>query len=590
MSRLRVAVDFGTSNTCAVMSCGPAPPQVVLVDGAPVVPSAVYAAADGGLFVGQEAQRQAAIDPSRYEPHPKRRIDEGELLLGDTVVPVVEVVQAVLARMVAEARRVAGGAPVDHLVLTHPADWGRVGPAVLRSAARPLAREVVLIPEPVAATLCYLTERDLPPAVLDLAVLDIGAGTVDASVVRRESGRGAGPVQGCTIRATRGDPTFGGADIDQVLLDHVGAIAAPTDPLAWLALVEGRGPADRRYRRALRADVRTAKETLSRHAYADVPLPPPFPDVHLTRADLERLIAPALDTVLALLEAVLLDAGYDPGQTPSGGVFLVGGSSRIPLVARLVHERLGIIPHILDVPETVVAQGAIRIVSGAAQLRLATTKQGHSRVRFPVTGDAPPRPATATHRQSPERGARIGTGALAAVVAGSVAVLTAALVMWALVVGSSGDEPASRFIAQYGYRFELLPGWEQTGGDADLREVRLAPSDAVGVEAVLVQENRLDYDSDAEPARPRRELATLLDGARPEGARPGRYAGFDPDAGFAGREVIYYRESPADGSTVDWYVLFQGRVQVSVGCRHTPATTTQVERACREVVRTLQIQ
>ena len=54
-------------------------------------------------------ERQAAIDPSRYEPYPKRRIDEGQLLLGNTVVDVLDVVHAVLSRAVAEARRFAGG-------------------------------------------------------------------------------------------------------------------------------------------------------------------------------------------------------------------------------------------------------------------------------------------------------------------------------------------------------------------------------------------------------------------------------------------------------------------------------------------------
>ena len=107
---LRVAVDFGTSSTAAVVSLRGGPPQVVVVDGAPLVPSAVYAAPDGTVFVGQEAERQAAIDPARYEPNPKRRIDEGELLLGDTVLAVADVVRAVLARVLTEAGRPAGGA------------------------------------------------------------------------------------------------------------------------------------------------------------------------------------------------------------------------------------------------------------------------------------------------------------------------------------------------------------------------------------------------------------------------------------------------------------------------------------------------
>lgn len=93
---LRVAVDFGTSSTCVVASIKGREPQVVVIDGHPILPSAVYAASDGTLFVGLEAERQAAVDPSRYEPYPKRRIDEGELLLGSSIVPVREAVRAVL--------------------------------------------------------------------------------------------------------------------------------------------------------------------------------------------------------------------------------------------------------------------------------------------------------------------------------------------------------------------------------------------------------------------------------------------------------------------------------------------------------------
>src|SRR3954471_915201 len=121
---LRVAVDFGTSSTCIAVSVNGRAPEVVAIDGRPVMSSAVYAATDGTLFVGLEAERQAAVDPSRVEPNPERRIDEPELLLGNTVIPVREVIRAVLTRAVEESRRFAGGAVVDLLVLTHPADWG----------------------------------------------------------------------------------------------------------------------------------------------------------------------------------------------------------------------------------------------------------------------------------------------------------------------------------------------------------------------------------------------------------------------------------------------------------------------------------
>ncbi|MEV6902038.1 type VII secretion-associated protein [Amycolatopsis sp. NPDC051372] len=371
---VRVAVDFGTTSTCVVASVNGREPQVVVIDGQPLMSSAVFAAADGTLFVGQEAERQAAVDPSRYEPNPKRRIDEGDLLLGDSVLRVTDVVHAVLGRAVAEARRIAGDAEVDLLVLTHPADWGAIRTRLLRQAAGGLAREVALVPEPVAAAV-YHAATFAPVAQPDgrtvefsgrpgeaLAVLDLGAGTVDVSVVRRlpEAGRGPGARGGFQVLATRGDPSFGGADIDQALLEHIGSLVSGADPDAWQQLVTGRELADRRRRRVLRQDVRGAKETLSRHTYTDVPMPPPFADAHVTREDLEKLIAAPLGRTVELTSAAIADAGLRPKQLTA--IFLVGGSSRIPMISRLVHERTGVVPTSLDQPETVVARGALRAV------------------------------------------------------------------------------------------------------------------------------------------------------------------------------------------------------------------------------------
>ncbi|MGW4489634.1 type VII secretion-associated protein [Amycolatopsis sp. NPDC004368] len=417
---VRVAVDFGTTSTCVVTSVNGREPQVVVIDGQPLMSSAVFAAADGTLFVGQEAERQAAVDPSRYEPNPKRRIDEGELLLGDSVLRVTDVVHAVLGRAVAEARRIAGDAEVDLLVLTHPADWGAIRTRLLRQAAGRLAREVALVPEPVAAAV-YHAATFAPVASPDgrtvefsgrpgdaLAVLDLGGGTVDVSVVQRlpDAGRGAAGQPrrgGFQVLATRGDPSFGGADIDQALLEHIGSLVSDADPGAWQQLVTGRELADRRRRRVLRQDVRGAKETLSRHTYTDVPMPPPFADAHVTREDLEKLIAAPLGRTVELTSAAIADAGLRPKQLTA--IFLVGGSSRIPMISRLVHERTGVVPTSLDQPETVVARGALRAVlvdpdrtgalpgasparNGGAPVEQRTDVVRPGEVPRPVDGDA----------------------------------------------------------------------------------------------------------------------------------------------------------------------------------------------------------
>ncbi|MCG8916647.1 type VII secretion-associated protein [Actinokineospora sp. PR83] len=633
---LRVAVDFGTSSTCVAVSVNGREPQVVVVDGQPLLRSAVYAATDGTLFVGQEAERQAALDPSRYEPHPKRRVDEAELLLGDAVLPVPAVFRAVLSRAVAEARRVAGGAPVDQLVLTHPADWGGVRTQVLRQAAAGLGHRIATVPEPVAAAVFHAASFPGPPQRA-LAVLDVGGGTVDVSVVRTQGHRH-------TVLATKGDPSFGGADVDQLLLEHIGATSG--HPEAWRDLVDGRDLAERRRRRVLRQDVRDAKETLSRHPYTDVPLPSPFPDAHVTRDDLERLIAEPVGRAVRLVSAAVEESGLTPAELT--GVFLVGGSSRIPLIARLVAERTGVVPVTLDQPETVVARGALRAVApdpegtgvlAPGQDRTVPTNRppirtaeertrpvhspGEERtrpvhspaeertrpVRGPAhrhpsgplprplpTGPRPPGPpsggfpaahpgAAAVRPSTPDsaRGARgrtwllVGLGAL---------VLAVAVAVTLVVVLRREEQPPAdpgRVIAQYEYRFALPEGWTQTGGDPGLLRTEIRPADDTGGgDAVLVEEKRLSFDSGAERSRAVDKLRSDYE------AGGDQFTDFADATRFADRDVVHYREQlDAESATVDWYVLFQGAAQVSVGCQYTDEGRDRVARACDAVVRSM---
>ncbi|HJQ48730.1 MAG TPA: type VII secretion-associated protein [Amycolatopsis sp.] len=609
---LRVAVDFGTSSTCVVASINGRDPQVAVIDGQPLMSSAVYAAADGTLFVGQEAERQAAMDPSRYEPNPKRRIDEGELLLGDTVLRVTDVVRAVLARAVSEARRLGGGAEVNLLVLTHPADWGAVRTRLLRQAAGGLARAVTLVPEPVAAAVFHAAtfpaaevNRDRTVEVSNrpgetLAVLDLGGGTVDVSVVSRMPSN-SGRRGGFQVLATRGDPSFGGADVDQALLEHVGGPVSSADPEAWRELVEGRELADRRRRRVLRQDVRGAKETLSRHAYTDVPMPPPFADAHVTREDLEKLIEAPLSRAVELTCAAIEEAGLRPQQLSA--IFLVGGSSRIPMISRLVHERAGVVPTTLDQPETVVARGALLAVrpEPAAPRPPMPRQVAEQRTEFVRAPGGPRSPVQRSQPRPPFAGRPVPSqrppGLLAAeppklrkrrkwpwLVGGAVVLagaLAAGLVFWL----NSGDaQPSGKVVAQYHYQFSFPQDWTQTGGASQLRETLIKPDNATDVnDAISVQEFALDFDATANPQQ-------LADSLRGQAQQAGpAYSGFSPDGTFAGRKVIYYRQAGNLGP-IDWYVIAKGKVQVNVGCQYAAqAEHDRVAAACDQVVRTLQI-
>src|SRR3954447_1181889 len=91
-----LSVDLGTSNTVAVLSAHGRPPRVVEVDGSATMPSAIFAGEDGGLVVGRDAERRARLDPARFEPNPKRRVDDGTLLLGDRVITVTDALSGVL--------------------------------------------------------------------------------------------------------------------------------------------------------------------------------------------------------------------------------------------------------------------------------------------------------------------------------------------------------------------------------------------------------------------------------------------------------------------------------------------------------------
>ncbi|MBP2322510.1 type VII secretion-associated protein (TIGR03931 family) [Kibdelosporangium banguiense] len=557
---LRVAVDFGTSSTCVAVSLHGRDPQVVAVDGRPVLSSAVYAAADGTLFVGLEAERQAAVDPSRYEPNPKRRIDEPELLLGNNVVPVRDVIRAVLTRAVQEARRFGGGAPVEQLVLTHPADWGGIRTQVLRQAANGLSERISLVPEPVAAAVFHAS---LGTQADTLAVLDLGGGTVDVSIVRRVP---AAP--GFQVLATKGDPSFGGADVDQALLQHIGQLVSKTDPDGWRALIEGRELADRRRRRVVSQDVQGAKETLSRHTYTDVPMPVPFADAHVTRNDLEQLVAAPLGRAAELTAAAIREAGVTPGA-----IFLVGGSSRIPMVARLVHERTGVIPSTLDQPETVVARGALRAVPAVVR-RVAQPPPPPAAPR-PMTfrPPPPPPPAPPAPVQRSRKPWLVGAGAL----------LTAAVVTVVLILTIGGTAPEGRTIAQFDYEFTIPQDWKQVSSDTLNRETKVKPADAeAGLDAVIVQELALSFD----PAVERERAIGALRANYEQSTF--RLSDLNEKARFAGRDVVSYRQR-LDDATVDWFVVFDKRAQVSIGCEYTAAGKDRVMPACDQVVRTMTV-
>jgi peptide/nickel transport system substrate-binding protein len=345
-----LGVDFGTSNTVAVLRWPDGRTRALLFDGSPVLPSAVFAG-DEGLATGHDAERSARMRPDAYEPNPKRRVDDGMVLLGGRELRVVDLFAAVLRRVWAEAVRVAGGPPAS-AVMTHPAAWGPPRCDVLARAAVEAGLPVPrLVPEPVAAAAYFVGPAAVRVAVgACIVVYDFGAGTFDASVVRRDPA-------GFTVLASEGLPDAGGIDVDAAIVGYLGATVVTRDPAAWQRLERPGTDADRRARRQLWDDVRAAKEALSRATSTYIHVPLVEDSLPLGREQLERLARPVLDRTVAATRLAIRSAGLTEHQI--AGVFLVGGSSRMPLAATLLHRGLGRVPSAVEQPELVVADGSL---------------------------------------------------------------------------------------------------------------------------------------------------------------------------------------------------------------------------------------
>jgi hypothetical protein len=348
----QLSVDFGTSSTVAVLVGPDGEHHPLLFDGEEFLPSATCLDNAPHLLVGRDALALGQAHPDRLAAYPKRAGDSGAVVLGGVECPVGDLYAAVFARVAAEARRVAGE-PMSTVTLTHPACWDRRRQATLtRAAAKVGLGPTSLVAEPVAAARHVVDSGTLEVAAgAALIVYDLGAGSFDAAVVRR-----SGPT--FEVLAQRELPDAGGLDLDAAVVAHLGRLLAD-DTIRWERLSRPHAVEDRRAARRLLDEVRAGKELLS-VAEATTILVPLFEEsVPLTRADLERIARPLLDRTVAATVAAITEAGVTRAEV--AGVLLLGGSSRIPLVTRLLRDALGVEPTVIRRPKLAVADGCLPV-------------------------------------------------------------------------------------------------------------------------------------------------------------------------------------------------------------------------------------
>jgi len=360
-----IGIDLGTTFSLAAIM-GPGGPRVLYrKDGDPLIPSVVSFLDGGRHVVGRQARSMAVLNPSRTVHSVKRLMGRGyeEVALEREILPyrivpsdhaklvLVEIdgrrytpqeLSALILRDVRETAEAALGVPVQRAVITVPAYFDDSQRQATRDAARIAGLTALrIVNEPTAAALAYGLDTRREGTIV---VYDLGGGTFDVSVLKITQGV-------FKVIATHGDTHLGGDDFDRAIMERI---------LALVSEQTGRNlSVQPEALQQIRLSAEALKIELSSQERAvleiDLGLPSPV-RFELDRAGLERLIRPWVDRTLASCRAALADARLSPGAVDE--VVLVGGSTRIPLVRRLVEETFGRKPHTEMDPDRVVALGA----------------------------------------------------------------------------------------------------------------------------------------------------------------------------------------------------------------------------------------
>jgi molecular chaperone DnaK len=367
-----VGIDLGTTNSVIAVMEGGEPVVIPNSEGSRTTPSVVAFTKSGERLVGQLARRQAAVNPENTissikrfmgrkftEVDSERKIVPYDVKSGkdDRVVVKIpnadkeftpeEISAMILQKLKTDAEAYLGEKVTD-AVITVPAYFNDSQRQATKNAGQIAGLNVVrIINEPTAASLAYGLDKKANETIL---VFDLGGGTFDVSVL--DVGDGV-----FEVKSTNGDTHLGGDDYDRRVVE-------------WLAeeFKKSNGidlKADRQALQRLTEAAERAKIELSSRLETSVNLPfitadqtgPKHLEMTLTRAKFESLTSDLTERCRGPFLAALKDASLTPQQIHE--VVLVGGSTRMPVIQKLVKDLLGgKEPHKGVNPDEVVAIGA----------------------------------------------------------------------------------------------------------------------------------------------------------------------------------------------------------------------------------------
>ena len=365
-----IGIDLGTTNSCVSVFEGNEPVVIANSEGKRTTPSIVAFVDGGERKVGDPAKRQAITNPKKTIFSIKRFMGETydqvqkeisrvpyNVVRGDNNTPRVEIdgraytPQEISAMILQKMKKTAEdylGQEVTEAVITVPAYFSDSQSQATKEAGQIAGLDVKrIVNEPTAAALAYGVDKANKD--MKIAVFDLGGGTFDISIL--EFGGGV-----FEVLSTNGDTHLGGDDFDQVIIDWLASefkaeegIDLKQDPMALQRLKEA---------------AEKAKIELSSSTTTEINLPyitavggvPKHLVKSLTRAKFEQLADSLIQACKVPCQKAMQDAGLS--NSDINEVILVGGSSRIPAVQKLVADFFGKEPSKGVNPDEVVAIGA----------------------------------------------------------------------------------------------------------------------------------------------------------------------------------------------------------------------------------------
>lgn len=341
-----LGVDLGTTYTAAATCRDGRTEIATLGSRTAAIPSVVHLH-DDAVLVGEAAERRAASEPDRVAREFKRRLgDTTPIFLGGSPYSAEAIMSHMLRWVVDEVAKTEGGAP-DQVAVSYPANWGPYKRELLDNAIRQANLDhAITVTEPECAAIHYSTTERVEVGDV-IAVYDLGGGTFDAAVLRKTAAGWE------TLGTPEGIERLGGIDFDAAVFVHVQRSLGD----ALTGLDEDDETAMAAVAR-LRDECVQAKEALSSDTDATIPvlLPNLQTQVRLTRGEFEDMVRPQIASTIDALRRALSSAGVE--ATAVKAVLLVGGSSRIPLVAQMITEALGRPVNVDAHPKHSIALGA----------------------------------------------------------------------------------------------------------------------------------------------------------------------------------------------------------------------------------------